>query len=85
MRSLMTKSLITFAMLTLGFASVPAQDSAAVTTPHSESASGLDLYAVAELFKTSDNLESFEQSLNHADTGINNLDLIETARLILFA
>lgn len=60
------------ATLTLGLASVPAQDPA---TPHSEAASGLDLYAVAELFKTSETLEKFEESLNHSETGINNLDL----------
>lgn len=35
----------------------------------------LDLYAVAELFKDSENLEKFEQSLNDTKTGINNLDL----------
>jgi len=70
----MTKFVITVATLTLGLVSVLAQDGATVA-PHSEAAGGLDLYAVAELFKTSDTLESFEQSLNHTETGINNLDL----------
>lgn len=72
MKRLMAKFGMMLAVLTLGLVSVPAQD---VSTPHSEAAGGLDLYAVAELFKTSANLESFEQSLNHSETGINNLDL----------
>lgn len=75
MRSLMNKFLIMFATSTLGLFSVLAQDGATLTPPHSEAAGGLDLYAVAELFKTSENLASFEQSLNHSETGINNLDL----------
>jgi len=66
---------ITFATLTLGLVSVLAQDGATGAPPHSEAASGLDLYAVAELFKTSETLEKFEESLNHSETGINNLDL----------
>jgi hypothetical protein len=41
----------------------------------SDPADGLDLSAVAELFKDSDNLEKFEQTLNSSDNGINNLDL----------
>lgn len=75
MKSLMTRFAVTFAVLTLGLVSVMAQDGAAVAPPHSEAAAGLDLYAVAELFKTAENLASFEQSLNHVETGINNLDL----------
>lgn len=39
--------------------------------------SGLDLYAVAELVKESNNLETFERLLNDPETGINNLDLDE--------
>lgn len=75
MKSLMTKFVITFATVTLSVVSVLAQHDATTPTPPAEAASGLDLYAVAELFKTSENLESFEQSLNHSETGINNLDL----------
>jgi hypothetical protein len=75
MKSLMTKVVIAFATLTLGLGSVLAQHGATAVTPHSEAASGLDLYAVAELFKTSETLEKFEESLNHSETGINNLDL----------
>ncbi len=41
----------------------------------SDSSEGLDLSAVAELFKDSDDLEKFEKSLNSSDNGINNLDL----------
>lgn len=72
MKSLIVKSVMTVLTLTFGVFSVLAQD---VSTPHSEASSGLDLYAVAELFKTSETLEKFEESLNHSETGINNLDL----------
>ena len=75
MKNLITKFVIAFAALTLGLVGVLAQDGATVVTPHSEAAAGLDLYAVAELFKTSETLEKFEESLNHSETGINNLDL----------
>jgi len=46
-----------------------------VVAASSEAAEGLDLHAVAELFKDSENLEDFERQLNDPDTGINNLDL----------
>lgn len=41
----------------------------------SEAAEGMDLRAVAELFKDAQNLEEFEKALNDPDTGVNNLDL----------
>jgi hypothetical protein len=44
-------------------------------------ASGLDLNAVAEAFKESDNLEHFEKTLNAPETGINNLDLDENGEI----
>lgn len=82
MKNLITKIVIAFAALTLGLVSVSAQDNAAAATSTSEAAiatsedaAGLDLYAVAELFKNSENLEKFEQALNDPQTGINNLDL----------
>ncbi len=46
-----------------------------VVAPTSEAAEGLDLQAVAELFKDSKDLETFEKKLNDPDLGINNLDL----------
>lgn len=75
MKSLIIKAVVISATLTLGLVSVRAQHTETATSPHSEAAAGLDLYAVAELFKTSESLESFEQSLNHSESGINNLDL----------
>ena len=48
-----------------------------VTTPDFEVSEGLDLQAVAEIFKDSENLEAFEQNLNDPEMGINNLDLNE--------
>jgi hypothetical protein len=75
MKNLVTKFIIAFAFLTLGFVSVSAQDGATVSTHNSEAAEGLDLHAVAEVFKGSENLENFEHSLNNPETGINNLDL----------
>lgn len=44
-------------------------------------AGGLDLYAVAEVFKDSGNLEDFEKNLNDSDGGINNLDLDENGEV----
>lgn len=75
MRTSMQKLLLVFVTLTFGVAGVHAQDGATVVAANSEAAAGLDLYAVAELFKNSETLEKFEQSLNDPKTGINNLDL----------
>jgi len=74
MKNFVNKFVIAFSILALGFVGVRAQESVTVTSD-SEAAGGLDLYAVAELFKDSENLEKFEQSLNDSKTGINNLDL----------
>ncbi|MCW8870918.1 MAG: hypothetical protein OQK49_09455 [Proteobacteria bacterium] len=52
-----------------------AEQTTTIIAPTSEVADGLDLYAVSELFKESDNLEDFEADLNNPDYGINNLDL----------
>lgn len=41
----------------------------------SDTAAHLDLQAIGELFKNSENVEAFERSLNSSDVGINNLDL----------
>lgn len=49
-----------------------AQDRVTVT---SEAAEGLDLIAVGQLFKDSENLEAFEKALNDPQVGVNNLDL----------
>jgi hypothetical protein len=46
-----------------------------VVTPTSEAADGLDLQAVAELFKDAKDLEEFEMSLNDPEVGVNNIDL----------
>ena len=46
-----------------------------VVAPSSEAADGLDLQAVAELFKDAKDLEAFEKSLNDPEIGVNNLDL----------
>jgi hypothetical protein len=81
MKRLMSKLVMTLGTLTLGLASVWAQDGAITVTPNSEAAAGLDLYAVAELFKKSENLEKFEQSLNDPETGINNLDLDQNGQV----
>lgn len=81
MKSLMTKSVISLATLTLGLTSVWAQDAAMTVTPNSVAAAGLDLYAVAELFKNSETLEKFEQALNDPQTGVNNLDLDQNGQI----
>ncbi len=56
---------------------VRAQEETVSLTPLTEAAEGLDLQAVCELFKESEGLEEFEQSLNQPENGINNLDLDE--------
>ncbi len=42
---------------------------------------GLDLNAVAEVFKDSKNLEDFEHKLNNEESGINNVDLDENGEI----
>lgn len=54
-----------------------AQDRTTVTASTSQAAEGLDLRAVAELFKDSKDLEDFEKRLNDPNLGVNNLDLNE--------
>ncbi len=46
-----------------------------IVAPTAEAADGLDLQAVAELFKDAKDLEEFEKSLNDPEIGVNNLDL----------
>jgi len=46
-----------------------------IVVPATDAAQGLDLEAVAQVFKDSKNLEDFERALNDPDEGINNLDL----------
>lgn len=71
MKNLITKFAFVIVILTMSFICISAQDTA---NPNTEAA-GLDLYAVAELFKDSESLEKFEQNLNDSENGINNLDL----------
>jgi hypothetical protein len=54
---------------------VSAQEKITIVTPNKEIAESLDLNAVVELFKDSQNLQEFENALNDPDIGINNLDL----------
>lgn len=76
MKNSIIKFMFTLCVLTLGSIGAPAQgESAATVNPDTGAAKGLDLYAVAELFKDSENLEKFEQALNNPTNGINNLDL----------
>src|SRR5215210_5623061 len=58
-----------------------AQEKITVVAPTSEAAEGLDLNAVAELFKDSKDLEAFEKALNDPEVGINNLDLDENGEV----
>ena len=67
-------------LLLAGTGLVFAQDET-VVTPVSEAAEGLDLQAVGELFKESEDLESFEKALNDPETGVNNLDLDENGEV----
>ena len=74
----MTQRFLTSAVLLLLLAAyglVSAQEDVTIVAPTSAAAESLDLMAVSELFKDSENLEEFEKSLNDPDVGINNLDL----------
>ncbi len=62
-------------VLTLGAAAALAQGDASAVAADADVAAGLDLHAVAELFKDSENLEKFERALNSPDGNVNNLDL----------
>jgi hypothetical protein len=78
------KSLVAQAMsllLVLNIWPVFAQDNITVVSPSSEAAEGLDLAAVGQLFKDSQNLEAFERSLNDPEVGINNIDLDENGEV----
>ena len=68
-----------FALFVLSLSSLGAfaQSGASTNGDEPEAAAGLDLYAVAELLKDSENLEKFEQALNDPEKGINNLNLNE--------
>jgi len=57
------------------FAASSFSQNVTVVAPTSAAAEGLNLQAVAELFKEAKDLESFEKQLNDPDIGINNLDL----------
>ena len=65
------------ALLCISFCLTFAQENVTVVAAASEAAEGLDLHAVAELFKDSENLEAFEKALNDPEEGVNNLDLDE--------
>ena len=64
-----------FMLLVISFSFASAQENVTIITQTSEAAEGLNLKAVSELFKESDNLEEFEEMLNDYEIGINNLDL----------
>lgn len=75
MKRIIIVTVIFFFVLT-GYRSGSAQDeNVTLVAPASEAAEGLDLKAVSELFKDSENLEEFEKALNNPETGVNNLDL----------
>ena len=78
MKSLIIKSIIA---LLLFYSLAFAQEDVTIVSQTSEAAEGLDLQAVSELFKESEDLESFEKSLNDPDTGVNNLDLDENGEV----
>lgn len=77
MKTLTTRFLVTLLTLTLTLGCVAVDVFAQDGAHDSEAAEGLDLHAVAELFKDSESLESFEHALNDSEKGINNLDLNE--------
>lgn len=73
--------LLLFIFLVFGVIQSQAQEKVTIVAPTSEAAEGLDLHAVAEVFKDSPNLKEFEKTLNDPDEGINNLDLDENGEV----
>jgi len=73
--------LATLLLLLVSYCLVTAQEDVTIVAPASEAAEGLDLQAVSELFKDSENLEDFEKALNDPEVGINNLDLDENGKV----
>ncbi len=72
MKNLVVKALILSILFSAGYAIAQDQE---------DTIEGLDLQAVSELFKDSENLEEFEKTLNDPETGINNLDLDENGEV----
>lgn len=72
--------IITVVMLAACVGMASAQETT-VITPASEAAEGLDLQAVGELFKDSENLDAFEKALNDTETVVNNIDLDEDGQV----
>ena len=77
MKKLIIKLVVTIVVSMFGIVSVFAHN----TPKTSDAAAGLDLYAVAEVFKVSENLAKFEEALNAPDSEINNLDLNENGEV----
>ncbi len=67
--------LISIIWMTVGCSSRPVHSNTTIVVPEAEVAESLDLKAVSMLFQNSNNIESFERSLNDPSLGINNLDL----------
>ncbi len=61
--------------LTFWVNSVFASTELTVVSPSTEVGHDLDLMAVGEIFKGTENLEAFEWAINDPQTGVNNLDL----------
>ena len=64
-----------FFWMFIGIFSLAAEDRVIVVSPATELDGNLDLAAVAEVFKESENLQDFERALNDPDIFLNNLDL----------
>ena len=77
MKNLILKFVVTIVVSMLGIGSVSAHNTSKTSNP----AAGLDLYAVAEVFKVSENIAKFEEALNAPDSEINNLDLNENGEI----
>ncbi len=71
----MKKYTVILTLLLLNISNAIAKDDVTIVSPSSEAAQGLDLMAVSEIFKETENLEEFERTINDPDLGINNLDL----------
>lgn len=74
MKTKLSIPVVLLGLMSLLSSSVQSQN-ITVVAPSSEAAEGLDLQAVAELFKDAKDLDEFEKTLNDPEIGVNNLDL----------
>lgn len=75
MKTITRNTMLTLLALFLCSNAVVASAEVTVVAPTTDVGHELDLMAVSEIFKDTDNLEAFEWAINDPQIGVNNLDL----------